>query len=110
LRDIYLQLCRIDSTLNTTAFGILRYGSSTSTSDPTSTDWTDVIGDDCTDLDDADLVPLVAKDAPSMVKQRAAFDSAFGTIVYSDVTYGRFFVNDTTYSQYFHAFLWLIDH
>jgi hypothetical protein len=88
---------------------ILRYGSSTSTSDPTSTDWTDALGDDCVDLEDADLVPLAAKDAPSTVEQRAAFDSTFGTLVYSGVSYGRFFVNDTTYSEYFDAFSWLTD-
>src|SRR6202042_2928691 len=99
---VYLTLIRIDSTLNTTAFAILRYGptNSTNTSDPTSSDWTDVLGDDCIDFDDADLVPLVKKDAPSSGGQRASFDSAFGAVVYDDVTYNRFFINDTTYSAY----------
>jgi len=62
-----------------------------------------VLGDECIDFDDADLVPLVEKDAPSTVGQRVAFDSAFGAVEYNDVTYNRFLVNDTTYSEYFHA-------
>ena len=94
----------VDPTLNSTAFAILRYGS-TSRSDPTSSDWTDIIGDECIDFDDADLVPLAAKDAPSTVDQRVAFDSGFGLVVYDDVTYGRFLVNDTSYSEYSHAVL-----
>jgi FtsP/CotA-like multicopper oxidase with cupredoxin domain len=89
----------VDSTLNTTAFAILRYGS-TSTSEPTSSDWTDALGDSCIDFDDADLVPLVKKNAPSTVDKRAAFDSAFGSIVYDNVSYNRFFINDTTYTNY----------
>ncbi|KIM76075.1 multicopper oxidase [Piloderma croceum F 1598] len=92
-------LAVIDSTLNTTAFAILRYGS-TSTSDPTSSDWTDVLGDECVDFDDADLVPLVKKDAPSTANHRAAFDSAFGSVEYDDVAYHRFLFNDTTYTNY----------
>jgi hypothetical protein len=62
-----------------------------------------VLGDECVDFDDADLVPLVKKDAPSTVDQRAAFDSAFGSVEYNDVTYHRFLFNDTTYSEYFNA-------
>ena len=91
-----ISLSRIDSTLNTTAYAILRYGS-TNASDPTSSDWTDVLGDD---FDDADLVPLVTKDAPSTIDRRAAFDSTFGAVVYDDVTYHRFLFNDSTYSEY----------
>jgi FtsP/CotA-like multicopper oxidase with cupredoxin domain len=95
-------IAAIDSTLNTTAFAIVRYGStnSTNTSDPTSSDWNDVLGDECIDFDDADLVPLVKKDAPSSVGQRAAFDSAFGAIVYDDVTRLGFLINDTSYTNY----------
>ena len=59
-----------------------------------------MLGDACTDFNDADLVPLVKKDAPSTVDQRAAFDSAFGSVIYDNVTYNRFFINDTTYSEY----------
>jgi len=51
-------------------------------------------------LVDEDLVPLVTKDAPSTVDLRAAFDSAFGSIVYDDVDYFRFFFNGTTYTNY----------
>lgn len=63
-----------------------------------------MLGDECIDFDDSDLVPLVKKDAPSTVDKRAAFDSAFGSIIYDDVTYSRFFFNDTTYSDYSHVF------
>ena len=59
-----------------------------------------MLGDECIDFDDADLVPLVKKDAPSSVGQRAAFDSAFGAIVYDDVTRLGFLINDTSYSKY----------
>jgi hypothetical protein len=102
---IYLVLSRIDSTLNSTVYAILRYGSTngSNTSDPTSSDWTDVLGDECVDFDDAYLVPLVTKDAPSTVDQRVAFDSTFGAVVYDDVTYHRFLFNETTYSEYPHA-------
>ena len=98
--NIYPPFYRIDSTLNSTAFAILRYGNTT-TSDPTSSDWTDALGDECTDLDDSDLVPRVMEDAPSTVGKRVAFDSALGTITYAGVSYDRFFMNDTTYSEYF---------
>jgi hypothetical protein len=62
-----------------------------------------VLGDECLDFDDADLVPLVKKDAPSTVDKRAAFDSAFGSVEYDDVAYNRFMFNDTTYSEYLYA-------
>ena len=88
-------MTRIDPTLNATAFAILRYGLN-STSDPTSSDWTDALGNGCIDLVDADLVPLVQKNAPSVVDQRVAFDSAFESIIYENVSYSRFFFNHTT--------------
>ncbi|KIM77718.1 multicopper oxidase [Piloderma croceum F 1598] len=89
----------IDPTLNATAFAILRYGSN-STSNPTSLDWTDVLGDHCIDLVDADLVPLVPKNAPSVVDQRVAFDSELGSVLYNNVSYSRFLFNQTTYVNY----------
>jgi len=86
----------IDSTLNTTAYVILRYGS-TNASDPTSSDWTYVPGDECVDFDDVDLAPLVTKDALSTwaVGRITAFDSTFGEVVY-----GGHFRFNTTYSVY----------
>jgi len=68
-------------------------------------DWTDALGNGCIDLVDADLVPLVQKNAPSVVDQRVAFDSAFGSIAYENVTYNRFFFNHTTYGEYCHVVL-----
>lgn len=98
---------RIDPTLNATAFAILRYGSNSTsnTSNPTSLDWTDVLGVRCIDLVDADLVPLVPKNAPSVVDQRVAFDSQLGTVSYANVSYSRFLFNQTTYGKYCHAAL-----
>ena len=106
---IYPSHSSVDSTLNTTAFAILRYGSTTNSSDPTSSDWSDALGDESIDLVDEDLVPLVTKDAPSTVDLRAAFDSAFGSTVYDDVDYFRFFFNGTTYSEYLYVCLGLVD-
>lgn len=78
----------------------MRYGSNSTGLPADSVDWTDTLTTDCIDLDDDVLVPVVSKDAPSTVDQRAAFDSEFGTVVYSDVTYNRFLVNDTSYTNY----------
>ncbi|KAG9076063.1 laccase, multicopper oxidase, benzenediol:oxygen oxidorectuctase, partial [Ceratobasidium sp. 370] len=60
-----------DDFANTT-YAIVRYvdeiGSSTATTnDPTSSDWTDVLGTECRDIDTASLVPIVAEDAPTTV-------------------------------------------
>ena len=85
-----------DSTLNTTAYAILRYGASTS--EPTSADWTDVLPDDCVDLDDSQLVPIIARDAPATSDKVVAFDSSFGTVEIAGVDYNRFLVNSTSYS------------
>ena len=69
-----------------------------------------MLGDECIDFDDADLVPLVKKDAPSTADHRAAFDSAFGSVEYDDVAYHRFLFNDTTYSEDLHAVAVFFDH
>ncbi|ETW83287.1 multicopper oxidase [Heterobasidion irregulare TC 32-1] len=87
-----------DSTLNTTAYAILRYGASTS--EPTSADWTDVLPDDCVDLDDSQLVPIIAKDAPATSDKVVAFDSSFGTVEIAGIDYNRFLVNSTSYTNY----------
>jgi hypothetical protein len=102
--NICILFTRIDPTLNATAFAILRYGSN-STSNPTSLDWTDALGNGCIDLVDADLVPLVQKNAPSVVDQRVAFDSMFGSVMYENVTYFRFLFNQTTFGEYCYAVL-----
>ncbi|EIM91340.1 uncharacterized protein STEHIDRAFT_152988 [Stereum hirsutum FP-91666 SS1] len=90
----------VDDNLNATTFAVMRYGSNSTGLPADSVDWTDTLTTDCIDLDDDVLVPVVSKDAPSTVDQRAAFDSEFGTVVYSDVTYNRFLVNDTSYTNY----------
>ncbi|THH15565.1 hypothetical protein EW146_g4939 [Bondarzewia mesenterica] len=89
----------VDSTLNATAFAVLRYGSN-STADATSSDWTDVLADQCVDLDESGLVPVVVEDAPSTSDQVVAFDSEFGTVTYGGVSYNRFLVNATSYTNY----------
>ncbi|THU92259.1 hypothetical protein K435DRAFT_672475 [Dendrothele bispora CBS 962.96] len=90
----------VDDTLNATALAIMRYGSSSdSDTDPTTSDWSDTIGSSCVDLDEGLLVPVVEKDAVDS-QAVVAFDSAFGTISYNGEEYGRFFVNDTTYTNY----------
>ncbi|KAH8925866.1 multicopper oxidase [Atractiella rhizophila] len=93
----------VDPTLNTTAFGILAIQEGRGTANLTnitSSDWTDALPDECVDLDDSDLVPIVTKDAPTEVGKRVAFDSAFGVLSVSGESYFRFFVNDTTYTNY----------
>ncbi|KAI0033491.1 Cupredoxin [Vararia minispora EC-137] len=89
----------IDDTLNSTVFAIVRYGAS-SGSDPTTSDWTDVLPDDCTDLDDSVLIPAVESDPPSTAAGIAIFDSVFGTITYNGVSFNRFLINETTYTNY----------
>ncbi|QRV98945.1 Multicopper oxidase [Ceratobasidium sp. AG-Ba] len=65
-----------------TTYAVVRYveevGSSTATTgEPTTSDWTDVLGTECKDLDTASLVPIVAQDAPTTVVQRGIFDTGF---------------------------------
>lgn len=93
-------LLSVDDNLNATTFAIMRYGSNSTGTPTDSVDWTDTLASDCVDLDDDLLVPVVSKDAPSTVDQRAAFDSEFGTVEYSDGTYNRFLVNETAYTNY----------
>jgi len=90
----------VDDTLNATVYTILRYGNTTdSSSDPTSSDWSDTIGSTCVDLDESLLVPVVEKDAQTTTDAVVSFNSSFGQLVSDGNTYGRFFVNATSYSQ-----------
>ncbi|THU94130.1 hypothetical protein K435DRAFT_669017 [Dendrothele bispora CBS 962.96] len=91
----------VDDTLNATVYAILRYGNTTdSSSDPTSSDWSDTIGSSCVDLDESLLVPIEVKDAQSTTDAVVSFNSSFGQLVSDGQTYGRFFVNDTSYTNY----------
>ncbi|EUC61473.1 multi-copper oxidase laccase-like protein, putative, partial [Rhizoctonia solani AG-3 Rhs1AP] len=70
-----------DDFANTT-YAIIRYveedGTSASTTDPTTSDWTDVVsGAECTDIDTSSLTPIVAKDAPTTVVQRGMLQTGF---------------------------------
>ncbi|KDN38005.1 hypothetical protein RSAG8_09778, partial [Rhizoctonia solani AG-8 WAC10335] len=70
-----------DDFANTT-YAIVRYveedGTGASTSDPTTSDWTDVVsGAACTDLDTSSLTPIVVKDAPTTVVQRGMLQTGF---------------------------------
>ncbi|KAK7444341.1 hypothetical protein VKT23_015353 [Stygiomarasmius scandens] len=91
----------VDDTLNATVYTILRYGNTTdSSSDPTSSDWSDTIGSTCVDLDESLLVPVVEKDAQTTTDAVVSFNSSFGQLVSDGNTYGRFFVNATSYTNY----------
>ncbi|KDN38419.1 hypothetical protein RSAG8_09513, partial [Rhizoctonia solani AG-8 WAC10335] len=70
-----------DDFANTT-YAIVRYveedATGASTTDPTTSDWTDVVsGAECTDLDTSSLTPIVAKDAPTTVVKRGMFQTGF---------------------------------
>ncbi|CAE6443593.1 unnamed protein product [Rhizoctonia solani] len=70
-----------DDFANTT-YAIVRYveedGTGAGTTDPTTSDWTDVIsGAECTDLDTSSLTPIIAKDAPTTVVKRGMFQTGF---------------------------------
>ncbi|THU78948.1 Cupredoxin [Dendrothele bispora CBS 962.96] len=91
----------VDDTLNATVYTILRYGNTTdNSSDPTTSDWSDTIGSTCVDLDESLLVPVEEKDAQSTTDAVVSFNSSFGQLVSDGETYGRFFVNDTSYTNY----------
>ncbi|CAE6524257.1 unnamed protein product [Rhizoctonia solani] len=70
-----------DDFANTT-YAIVRYveedGTGASTTDPTTSDWTDVVsGAECIDLDTSSLTPIVAKDAPTTVVKRGMLQTGF---------------------------------
>ncbi|CAE6510274.1 unnamed protein product, partial [Rhizoctonia solani] len=77
-----------DDFANTT-YAIVRYveedGTGASTTDPTTSDWTDVVsGAECTDLDTSSLTPIVVKDAPTTVVKRGMFQTGFAVSLDSD--------------------------
>ncbi|KAB5592773.1 hypothetical protein CTheo_3757 [Ceratobasidium theobromae] len=93
-----------DDFANTT-YAIVRYvnanGGGASTTNPTSSDWTDVVsGEACHDLDTASLTPIVVKNPPTNVVKRAMFST--GLVVGFD-TAGNlevdFEVNSTTFKD-----------
>ncbi|KAF8752349.1 Ferroxidase laccase [Rhizoctonia solani] len=60
-------------------------GTGAGTTDPTSSDWTDVVsGAECTDLDTSSLTPIVAKDAPTTVVSRGMLQTGFAVSLDSD--------------------------
>ncbi|CAE6488885.1 unnamed protein product [Rhizoctonia solani] len=70
-----------DDFANTT-YAIVRYveddGTGAGTTDPTTSDWTDVVsGAECTDLDTSSLTPIIVKDAPTTVVKRGMFQTGF---------------------------------
>ncbi|CAE6467893.1 unnamed protein product, partial [Rhizoctonia solani] len=70
-----------DDFANTT-YAIVRYveedGTGAGTTDPTTSDWTDVIsGAECTDIDTSSLTPIVVKDAPTTVVKRGMLQTGF---------------------------------
>ncbi|QRW13512.1 Multicopper oxidase [Ceratobasidium sp. AG-Ba] len=93
-----------DDFANTT-FAIMRYvdeiGSSTATtSDPTSSDWTDVLGTECSDIDTASLVPIIVQDAPTTVVNRGILDTGFNLTQEADGTLEHGFdVNGTEFKD-----------
>jgi hypothetical protein len=88
-----------------TTYAIVRYvnedGTGASTSDPTTSDWTDVVsGEACTDIDTSSLTPIIAKDAPTTVVKRGMFST--GLVVGLDSSGNidvEFEVNSTTFSD-----------
>ncbi|KAG9079696.1 laccase, multicopper oxidase, benzenediol:oxygen oxidorectuctase [Ceratobasidium sp. 370] len=89
-----------------TTYAIMRYvdevGSSTATTaDPTSSDWTDVLGTECRDIDTASLVPIVAQNAPTTVVQRRLIDTAFSIAFDANGNLDAgFAVNGTSFTDY----------
>ncbi|CUA67228.1 hypothetical protein RSOLAG22IIIB_07281 [Rhizoctonia solani] len=70
-----------DDFANTT-YAIVRYvnedGTGAGTTDPTTSDWTDVVsGAECTDIDTSSLTPIVVKDAPTTVVKRGMLQTGF---------------------------------
>ncbi|EUC57577.1 multi-copper oxidase laccase-like protein, putative, partial [Rhizoctonia solani AG-3 Rhs1AP] len=70
-----------DDFANTT-YAIVRYveedGTGAGTTDPTTSDWTDVVsGAECTDIDTSSLTPIIVKDAPTTVVKRGMLQTGF---------------------------------
>ncbi|KAB5588238.1 hypothetical protein CTheo_8320 [Ceratobasidium theobromae] len=88
-----------------TTYAIVRYveedGTGASTTDPTTSDWTDVVsGESCVDIDTSSLTPIVAKDAPTNVVKRGMFST--GLVVGLDSSGNidvEFEVNSTTFKD-----------
>ncbi|KAB5589735.1 hypothetical protein CTheo_6830 [Ceratobasidium theobromae] len=93
-----------DDFANTT-YAIVRYveedGTGASTTDPTTSDWTDVVsGESCIDIDTSSLTPIVVKDAPTNVVKRGMFST--GLVVGLDSSGNidvEFEVNSTTFKD-----------
>ncbi|KAB5588854.1 hypothetical protein CTheo_7708 [Ceratobasidium theobromae] len=93
-----------DDFANTT-YAIVRYveedGTGASTTDPTTSDWTDVVsGESCVDIDTSSLTPIVAKDAPTNVVKRGTLST--GLVVGLDTSGNvevEFEVNSTTFKD-----------
>ncbi|CAE7189797.1 unnamed protein product [Rhizoctonia solani] len=82
-------LTTLPDDFSNTTYAIVRYveedGTGASTTDPTSSDWTDVVsGAECTDLDTSSLTPIVAKDAPTTVVKRGMFQTGFAVSLDAD--------------------------
>jgi hypothetical protein len=82
-------LTTLPDDFSNTTYAIVRYveedGTGASTTDPTSSDWTDVVsGAECTDLDTSSLTPIVVKDAPTTVVKRGMFQTGFAVSLDAD--------------------------
>ncbi|KAF8717179.1 Ferroxidase laccase, partial [Rhizoctonia solani] len=82
-------LTTLPDDFSNTTYAIVRYveedGTGAGTTDPTSSDWTDVVsGAECTDLDTSSLTPIVAKDAPTTVVSRGMLQTGFAVSLDSD--------------------------
>ncbi|QRV76916.1 Multicopper oxidase [Ceratobasidium sp. AG-Ba] len=88
-----------------TTYAIVRYveedGTGAATTDPTTSDWSDVLGTECKDIDTSSLVPIIAQDAPTDVVTRGIFDTAFSLSQDADGNLNRgFVVNGTSFTDY----------
>jgi hypothetical protein len=82
-------LTTLPDDFSNTTYAIVRYveedGTGAGTTDPTSSDWTDVVsGAECTDIDTSSLTPIIAKDAPTTVVKRGMFQTGFAVSLDSD--------------------------
>lgn len=80
---------------------------SSSSTAPTTSDWSDAIGTNCKDLDDSQIAPYIVKAASTDLTSDNVFgfSSEVGTLMYDGQSFGRFYLQNqtgslTTYVNY----------
>lgn len=108
LRSAMMTACFafVDPLLDPVANLTLQYrqkGSRVKPRPPVPNDWTDSMGTQCQDLNDADLVPAIDTSVPVNTNPNslAIFNSQFGNLKLSNgSTLGRFFIDNVTHTNY----------